>query len=57
MITNLNYLKTALELLEQGSQSAETEIRVLRTMQHICEQNIERLEMTQLENINESNRS
>ena len=49
MITNLNYLRTALELLEQGSQSAETEIRVLRTMQHICEQNIERLEMARLE--------
>ena len=52
MITNLNYLKTDLELLEQGSQSAETEIRVLRTMQHICEQNIERLEMKTLENEN-----
>jgi hypothetical protein len=49
MITNLAYLRTALELLEQGSQSAETEIRVLRTMQHICEQNIERLQMAQLD--------
>ena len=49
MITNLNYLKTALELLEQGSH-VETEIRVLRTMQQICEQNIERLELAQMEN-------
>ena len=49
MITNLAYLRTALELLAEGSQSAETEIKVLDTIRFICQQNIERLENQKLE--------
>ena len=43
MITNLNYLKTALECLEQG-QTPVTELKILKTIQQVCEMNIERIE-------------
>lgn len=43
MITNLNYLKTALECLEQG-QTPMTELKILKTIQQVCEMNIERIE-------------
>ena len=51
MITNINYLKTAVECLEEG-QTPMTEMKILKTMQQICEMNIERLEMAQLESEN-----
>ena len=44
MITNINYLKTALECLEQG-QTPVTELKILKTIQQICEQNIQRIEL------------
>jgi hypothetical protein len=50
MITNINYLKTALECLEEG-QTPMTEMKILRTMQQICEMNIERLEMQLIDRV------
>jgi hypothetical protein len=44
MITNLAYLKTAIECLEQG-QSPMTEAKILGTIKFICEQNIQRIEL------------
>ena len=43
MIININYLKTALECLEEG-QTPMTELKILRTIQQICEMNIGRIE-------------
>ena len=50
MITNINYLQTSIELLAQGNVSLDNQIKILDTIKFICEQNIERLEMVQLEN-------
>ena len=50
MITNINYLQTSVELLAQGNVSLDNQIKILDTIKFICEQNIERLEMAQLEN-------
>lgn len=50
MITNLNYLKTAIEALEAG-QTPMTEAKILGTIKFICEQNIERIEMALVDNI------
>ena len=44
MITNINYLKTTLECLEEG-QTPMTEMKILKTMQQICEMNIQRIEL------------
>ena len=44
MITNINYLKTALVCLEEG-QTPMTEMKILRTIQQICEMNIQRIEL------------
>ena len=44
MITNINYLKTAVECLEEG-QTPMTEMKILKTMQQICEMNIQRIEL------------
>jgi hypothetical protein len=44
MITNINYLKTALECLDEG-QTPMTELKILKTIQQICEQNIQRIEL------------
>ena len=49
MITNINYLQTSVELLAQGNVSLDNQIRILDTIKFICEQNIERLQMAQLE--------
>jgi hypothetical protein len=43
MITNINYLKTALQCLEEG-QTPMTELKILKTIQQICEMNINRIE-------------
>ena len=44
MITNINYLKTALECLEEG-QTPMTELKILKTIQQICDMNIQRIEL------------
>ena len=44
MITNLNYLKTAVETLESG-QTPMTEMKILKTIQQICDMNIQRIEL------------
>ena len=44
MITNINYLKTALECLEEG-QTPMTEMKILKTIQQICDMNIQRIEL------------
>lgn len=43
MITNLAYLKTAVEALEAG-QTPMNAAKILGTMKFICEQNIQRIE-------------
>jgi hypothetical protein len=43
MITNINYLKTAVECLEEG-QTPMTEAKILKVMRDICEMNINRIE-------------
>jgi hypothetical protein len=53
MITNINYLQTSVELLAQGNVSLDNQIKILDTIKFICEQNIERLQMMQLENQND----
>lgn len=50
MITNLAYLKTAVEALESG-QSPMTEAKILGTIKFICEQNIERIELELVDNV------
>jgi len=44
MITNIAYLKTALQCLEEG-QTPMTEVKILKTIQQICEMNIQRIEL------------
>jgi hypothetical protein len=44
MITNLNYLRTALEVLETGETTEITNIKILRVMASICTQNAERMQ-------------
>ena len=51
MITNLNYLKTALEVLESGESTEVNTIKILRTMAQICTQNADRLELLLVDNI------
>ncbi len=43
MITNLAYLKTAVEALEQG-QTPMSEAKILKIMAQICEMNVVRIE-------------
>jgi len=44
MITNLEYLRTALEVLESGESTEVNTIKILRIMASICTQNADRLE-------------
>ena len=44
MITNLDYLRTALEVLESGQSTEANTIKILRIMASICMQNAERME-------------
>ena len=44
MITNLNYLRTALEVLETGESTEMNTIKILRVMASICTQNAERMQ-------------
>ena len=44
MITNLEYLRTALEVLESGHSTEVNTIKILRIMASICMQNAERME-------------
>jgi hypothetical protein len=50
MIKNLAYLKTALEVLEAGQESEITQIKILRVMAQICQQNADRIQQD-LENL------
>ena len=50
MITNINYLKTAVECLEEG-QTPMTEMKILKTIQQICEQNIQRIELNLVDKV------
>ena len=52
MITNINYLQTSVELLAEDTLTVANQIRILDTIKFICEQNIERLEMAQMESEN-----
>ena len=49
MITNINYLQTSVELLAEGDLTVANQIKILDTIKFICEQNIERLQMMQME--------
>jgi hypothetical protein len=44
MITNLNYLRTALEVLESGESTEMNTIKILKIMASICTQNAERMQ-------------
>lgn len=44
MITNLEYLKTALAVLEEGRSTEVNTIKILKIMASICTQNAQRLE-------------
>ena len=44
MITNLDYLRTALEVLESGQSTEVNTIKILRIKASICMQNAERME-------------
>jgi Mn-dependent DtxR family transcriptional regulator len=44
MITNLNYLRTALEVLESGESTEVNTIKIFKIMASICTQNAERME-------------
>lgn len=52
MITNLNYLKTAVEALEAG-QTEMTEAKILGTIKFICEQNIQRIELSLIDRVDD----
>ena len=43
MIKNLNYMKTAIEVLEGGT-SDMNQLKILKVVKEICEQNIARIE-------------
>jgi len=44
MITNLEYLKTAIEVLDSGTSTEVNTIKILKIMASICTQNANRLE-------------
>lgn len=44
MITNLEYLKTALAVLESGESTEVNTIKILKIMASICTQNADRME-------------
>jgi hypothetical protein len=50
MITNINYLKTAIGVLEQG-QTPMTEAKILKIMRDICEMNIQRIEQNLVDKV------
>lgn len=50
MITNLDYLRTALACLEEG-QTPMTEAKILKVMRDICEMNIQRIEQNLVDRI------
>ena len=43
MIENLNYMKTAVEVLEEGT-SEMNQLKILKVIKQICEKNIEKIE-------------
>jgi len=44
MITNLDYLRTAVEMLEQGSLTPGQELQILGGLQNIVNLNIDRIQ-------------
>jgi len=44
MITNLEYLKTAIEVLDSGTSTEVNTIKILKIMASICTQNANRME-------------
>jgi len=50
MITNINYLKTAIGVLEEG-QTPMTEAKILKIMRDICEMNIQRIEQNLVDKV------
>ena len=43
MIENLNYMKTAVEVLEEGT-SEMNQLKILKVVKQICEKNIQQIE-------------
>jgi len=52
MITNMNYLKSALETLESDI-SPMTQAKILGIVKFICEQNIERIELELVDKVDD----
>jgi hypothetical protein len=50
MITNIAYLKSAIECLEAG-QTPMIEAKILGVIKHICEQNIARIELDLIDQV------
>ena len=53
MITNLDYLRTALEVLESGQSTEVNTIKILKIMASICIQNAERMETRLVDKVDE----
>lgn len=51
MITNIEYLKTAIEVLSAGDQTPMTERKILRIVAQICEMNIRRIETELIDSV------
>jgi hypothetical protein len=51
MITQLDYIKTAVEVLESGDSTEVNTIKILKTMAWILTQNADRLEAKLVDNI------
>ena len=51
MITTLEYLKTALEVLDSGTSTEVNTIKILKIMASICTQNANRLEANLVDRI------
>lgn len=50
MITNLEYLKTALQVLQDGT-TPMNEAKILKVMAQICQQNIKRIETNLVDDV------
>ena len=53
MINNIDYLRTAVEVLAQGDQTPMTEAKILRVISQICEMNIARIETDLVDSVDE----
>ena len=53
MIANIEYLKTAVEVLSEGQQTPMTEAKILRIMAQICDMNAKKIEQDLVDKVDE----